>query len=457
MSDKNSVSKNVEEVIRSQREFFSEGNTIDVEYRLSALVQLEEELVRSEKELIEALHKDLGKPMIEAFLAEFYFIKQELKQVKKNLRKWLKPVRKKSPLYFWPCRSEVRLYPLGNSLIFAPWNYPIQLSLSPMIASIAAGNTVLLKPSELAPASGEFLEKLITKCFDPKHVTVVTGGVEVAEDLLKDKFDHIFFTGSTQNGIKVAKKAAESLTPSVLELGGKCPVIVNDASGFEEVAKRIWTGKLFNSGQTCFAPDFVAVKSDQRSNLIESLKKVLMELPWEEEMASIVNENHFNRLQNLVSGAEIKKGENQPETLHFAPRLLPEAHWGDEVMKEEIFGPILPILEYSDIEELIQKLKEMSSPLGLMVFSEKEDFIEKMMNQVASGGVCVNDTMKQGTNLELPFGGVGSSGWGRYRGLSGLKAFSNERSIAKRKLTKDRFEMLPPRKKKAETLKKWMK
>jgi len=362
-----------------------------------------------------------------------------------------------SPPYFLPCRSFVRRDPFGVVLVMSPWNYPIQLALSPLVAAIAAGNTVVLKPSELATASERFLADILSECFPPEHVAVMTGGVEMATALLDREFDFIFFTGSTEVGRVVAGKAARFLTPTVLELGGKCPCVVDRSADIPMAARRILAGKLFNAGQTCFAPDFVVAHESVKEALVAELASLLEILPWELEMGTIINKRHFERLAGLLEGREIRKGEDDPEALHFAPRILPDAGWDDRVMKEEIFGPILPVIGFDDCERLFARLAEFSSPLALYGFSRDEEFMRMLLGRIRSGSVCVNDTMKQACNLKLPFGGVGGSGHGRYRGQAGFEAFSYARAVTKRYFLPDWFEALPPRKGKADFLMKWLK
>ena len=447
----------VSRVMRRQREFFDAGETRDPGMRIAALRRLDKALSERREEMLEALVQDMGKPEIEAFLAEHAFLMQEIRLLCRSLKKWLAPRRVGSPFYFQPCTSEVCREPFGMALLLAPWNYPMQLSLAPLLAAVAAGNTVVLKPSEMAPACERFLASIIADCFPPEHVAVVCGGVDVATELLDRKFDFIFFTGSTEIGRVVAGKAARHLTPTILELGGKCPCVVHRSADLELTARRILAGKFFNAGQTCFAPDFVVAHEEIREALVDELERLLERLPWEKEMATIINERHYQRLLDLLGGREIRKGEDDRGRLHLAPRILPEADWGDRAMREEIFGPVLPVVGLKNTGELIDRLKGYASPLALYVFTRDEEFVAAVMAGIRSGSVCVNDTMKQASNLNLPFGGVGDSGHGRYRGRAGVESFSYERSVTKRYFLKDWFEMLPPRAGKTAFLKRWLK
>ncbi|MGJ8676642.1 MAG: aldehyde dehydrogenase family protein [Akkermansiaceae bacterium] len=445
-------------IVDKQRVYFQNGNTSDIALRCEVLKSLEVYLVSHREELLKALAKDLDKPHLEAFLSEYYFLIQEIRLVCKSLQQWQKPRRVKTPFYFKPCKSEVLREPFGVVLIMAPWNYPIQLALSPLIAAIAAGNTVVLKPSEISTASEKFLVDLVKACFLPEHVAVVTGGKDVSEALLDIRYDFVFFTGSTAIGKVVAGKIAQHLTPSVLELGGKCPCIVDSTVDVDVAARRILAGKFFNAGQTCFSPDFVAVHEDVQHAFIEACKEILTTTPWDEEMASIINIHHYQRLRDLLTGREIKNGEDDPECNFLAARILPDADWNDEVLKEEVFGPILPIVAFSNRDELLERLRTYGAPLALYLFSENEQWVHEVQTAIPSGGVCVNDTMKQGINLELPFGGVGESGHGRYRGQEGFLAMTYQRGVVTRSARIPQWlDLMPPYEKAYQWMARWMK
>jgi len=457
MKENETSSEQVSGLLQRQKVFFETGKTRDLEGRLRALKRFEKAFTARQEDLMQALAEDLGKPEFEAYLSEYLFLLQEVRLIQKSLKRWLRPRRVGSPIYFMPCRNEVRLEPHGQVLIIAPWNYPVQLALAPLLGAVAAGNTVLLKPSEEAPACAAFLEELVRECFDADWVEVVTGGVEVTSSLLEYRFDFLFFTGSSRVGKIVAAKTAHHLTPSVLELGGKCPCVVDSSANLAIAARRILIGKLFNAGQTCFAPDFIAVQASVRDTFLRELKQTLEAHPWEEELASIINEKNYQRLLKLCQKAGYQKGEDAPELRHLAPRLVELESWEDEVMQEEIFGPILPIVSYEEPKDLFEKLAQFSEPLALYCFSKDEGFISELVARIPSGGVCVNDVGKQATNLKLPFGGKGESGYGRYRGKETVKVFSYERSYSRRYLCKDWFESLPPRGPQMEIIRKWMK
>ena len=448
----------VSSVVEKQRKFFASAQTREFAFRSDALLKVEKYLINHREQLLQALAEDLRKPALEAFLAEYYFLLQEVRLIRKGLKKWMKPKKVKCPIYFQPCKSSVVREPFGVILIIAPWNYPIQLAISPLIAAIAAGNTVVLKPSEVSTASERFLVEMVAECFDAEYVATVTGGVDVAQRLLETKFDFIFYTGSTEVGKIVAGQAAKNLTPVVLELGGKCPCIIDETVDLDMAAKRVLSGKFFNAGQTCFAPDFVVVHDSVKDAFVKACEDLLANTPWDQEMGSIINENHYQRLQKVVSGKQcIQQGDDRPAEQFMAPRLIPDVTWSDDLMQQEVFGPILPILTYQNGDELLSRLAKFESPLALYIFSQNEQWVSSVLDILPSGAVCINDTMKQGSSLELPFGGVGASGYGRYRGLVGLDSMSYERAIVKRyNFSFKPMDIIPPYGKAYTTLKKWM-
>lgn len=450
--------QDIDTIVAAQREFFHRGETRPPAFREAALKRFEDELVRSQESLLAAVAEDLGKPELESFVAEYFFLLEESRLMRKKLRRWAKPRRVGTPMYFLPGRSEIHRDPFGVVLVLSPWNYPVQLALSPVISAVAAGNTVVLKPSEISTATEAWLVDFVARCFAPELVAVVTGGAEVSNALLDRRFDFIFFTGSTRVGRMVAEKAAKQLIPTVLELGGKCPCVVDASADMDVVARRLLAGKFFNGGQTCFAPDFVAVNERVKEEFVAACERVLAEVPWNEQMAHAVNEESFERWKSLVSGRVIRQGEDDAGEWRLAPTILPDADWGDAVMSGEVFGPILPVVTFADLEGLIDKLRGNGSPLALYVFSAEKEFVDRILAAVPSGGVCVNDTMKQSSNLKLPFGGVGASGHGRYRGEYGFRAFTYERAVVRRPLWKfDPFAIMPPYADKLKWLRKVMK
>ncbi len=445
------------EIVDGQRKFFRSGKTRALAWRREKLERLETVLVERRDEILECLAADLGKPGMEAFLCEYYFLLEEVRLVRKKMKAWLKKKRVRSPFYFQPCRSWIERHPYGVVLIMAPWNYPVQLSLSPLIAAIAAGNSVILKPSEMAPASEGVISQIVAEVFADEGAAVVTGGVEVAKELLEEEFDFIFFTGSTAVGREVAGLAGRSLTPCLLELGGKCPCVVGRDVDLTMTARRVVAGKFLNAGQTCFAPDFVIVEAEVEEEFLQCLRVVLGEVPWDEEMACVISGKHYERLEGLCEGKVERFGEDEVERRYLAPRLLSDVDWEHPAMKEEIFGPVLPVAVFRDEEELVDGLRKLENPLAVYCFSKDQDFVEKVAGGLPSGSLCVNDTMKQYSQLNLPLGGVGQSGHGRYRGRHGVEAFSYEKSVTKRYFFgKNLMELMPPYEKAYRWIKKFM-
>ena len=378
--------------------------------------------------------------------------------VKKLLKKWMKPRRVGNPIYFQPARTWEQRDPFGVVAVFVPWNYPLQLALSPLITAIAAGNCVVIKAAEAAPAASLLLAKLVDEAFDSDHVSVLLGEADVAQELLACDLDFVFYTGSTAVGKIVGSSAAGRLIPHVLELGGKCPVIVDAAVDVEVAARRVLMGKFFNGGQTCFAPDFVVVHESVKEAFVEECERVINEIPWAGEMATVVNERHHQRLLGLIDGEALIEANADARDGGMKPTLVADADWASKVMQEEIFGPILPVLSYSNDREMVGKLRVLGSPLSLYLFSKNLGWCEAMMESLPSGAVCINDTMKQGSHLGLEFGGVGESGYGRYRGKAGFDAFTYCRPVVRRFLNrKDIFEILPPYGERLEVLKRFMK
>lgn len=445
-----------------QEKFFRSGQTRSLSFRIEALRRLETAIVEKEEEILAALAEDLGKPKLEAYLSEVFFVKQEIRLYCRKLMSWAKPKRAGAPFYFFPSRNYIRRDPFGRILIVSPWNYPFQLALGPLISAVGGGNCVTLKPSEMAPATSRCLADLISGVFAPEHVCVVEGDASTSQELLSESFDIIFFTGSARVGKIVAATAAQTLTPVILELGGKCPVVVDRDVDLEITARRIAAAKFFNAGQTCIAPDFVVAPKEIHGQLCDLIEETVRSFYSEDlggDLAHIVNEGQFQRLQGLLEGAGECRviGEDDASQRLMAPRILPEAEWSSPCMLEEVFGPILPILKYTDEDDLIRRLQGYSAPLALYLFSRDEGFQERFIEAVPSGGIGINDLIKQSTNLDLPFGGVGGSGKGRYRGRFGFDAFTYQRAVCRRWFSKDYFEIHPPYQGKFETNRKFLK
>lgn len=444
----------------AQKRFFQTGKTRELRFRMDCLSALGEVIERRQEDLLDALSSDLGKPRLEAYVAEIYFVLAEIKLAVKRLPAWIKPSRVGTPFFQWPARSEIRREPLGCGLVIAPWNYPAQLSLSPLIGAVAGGNCVMLKPSEMAPATASLLAEILAEVFAPEHVAVVLGGSETGTALLELPFDTWFYTGGERVGRLVAAAAARHLAPVTLELGGKCPCLLDRGVPLDQSVERIVTAKFFNAGQTCVAPDFVLVPREDHEDFVAKAIQTMTEcFPGETaylDLAQIVSASHYERLRSLLPDESITVGEDDPDNLRLAPRLVPEAAWDSPLMKEEIFGPILPVLAYDHLEEVLAILQQRPAPLALYSFSQDQSFHDRVLASLPSGSVGINDVMKQATNLNLPFGGVGASGTGRYRGKAGFDCFTYERAVTKRYFLKDLFLVKPPYRNRLEALKKFL-
>ncbi|GAB4232607.1 MAG: aldehyde dehydrogenase [Elainellaceae cyanobacterium] len=422
-------------ILAQQRSFFSTGQTKDIEFRRTQLQALQKAVQASEDKALQALKADLHKPEYETFLAEIGMIQREIKHALQHLRTWTKPQSVPVPLQSWPGVARIYPEPLGVVLIIAPWNYPFQLALSPLVAAIAAGNCAIIKPSELAPHTSGLIAELIQDTFDPGFVTVIEGGVEASQALLAEKFDHIFFTGGTAIGKIVMAAAAKHLTPVTLELGGKSPCIVDADTNIEVTAKRIAWGKFLNAGQTCIAPDYLLVDRQIKPALVDAIQKYVQEFYGDDpahspDYARIVSDKHFSRLTQLLDRSKIVfGGEHQANDRYIAPTLLDGVTWNDAAMQDEIFGPILPVLEYETIEDAIAQVNEHSKPLALYLFTNNKALQKRVLSETSSGGVCVNDIIMHIGILEMPFGGVGDSGMGSYHGKSGFDTFSHYKSV----------------------------
>ena len=394
----------------------------DIKYRKESLKKLLHVITQNEDAIIKALYDDFKKPAFEAVLTETNYVIGDLKETIKNIDTWAKPKKVSASLLNFPSTDYIYSEPYGNVLILSPWNYPFQLALCPLVAAVAAGNKVTLKPSELTPHTSAIISKIITETFPVKDVVVITGDATIAADLLRKRWDYIFFTGSVGVGKIVAKAAAENLTPVTLELGGKSPCIVDETANLELSARRIVWGKIINAGQTCVAPDYILVHHKMKDTLvkflIQEIEKALGTNPEESaDYARIINLKNWQRQLSLLQNQKILfGGQANKDTLFLAPTLLDEPSMESLVMKEEIFGPILPILSYetkSDIEKIIMSFDK---PLSLYLFSQNKSFIDEVLKKYSFGGGCINDTVIHLVNSRLPFGGVGNSGMGAYHG-----------------------------------------
>lgn len=441
---------NVSIVLDFQRAFFNSGKTLSLQFRIEQLKLLKKMILSHEKQILDAVYADLRKPDFENQLAETQFTLMEIKHTLNHLKYWMKPEYVETPLFHKPGYSFIKAEPLGVSLIISPWNYPFQLLIAPLVASIAAGNCAILKPSELSANTSKMIAGLIKDTFNPNYIAVIEGGVDETTELLNHKFDHIFYTGSTQVGKIVMSAAAKHLTPVTLELGGKSPCIVDKNVPLKQTARKIVWGKFLNCGQTCIAPDYVLVEKSVKEKLIEALKETIKEfysdkVQQTENYARIINERHYKRLTSLMSSGEIVAGgETDIHDLFIAPTIIVNPDLKSELMTEEIFGPILPIIEFSETSEVILFIKSRPKPLALYVFSKSNRFIQSVLDRTSSGGVCVNDTISHITTSNLPFGGVGDSGMGEYHGKKGFDAFSHQKSVLKKSFLMDYSMRYPP-------------
>lgn len=452
----------IKAAIALQREFFATGKTKSYEFRKTQLEKLERLIKEHDQIILDALHKDLRKPAIEAFGSEVLVTTSEIKYILKHLRAWMKPQKVSTPLNLFPSSSYIHTEPLGVVLIVAPWNYPFSLTIQPLLGAIAAGNCAILKPSEHTPNTSRVIAQIINNNFDPSFITVIEGGIETNQALLAEKFDHIFFTGGTAIGKIVMAAAAKHLTPVTLELGGKSPCIVDATCDLEITAKRIIWGKFYNCGQTCIAPDYLLVQKSIKPILLEKLisyiKTFFGDNPQQSaDLGRIVNERQFDRLVGLLDEGKILIGGHHDRgDRYIAPTLIDQVSPDAKVMADEIFGPILPILEYDQIEEAIALVNAQPKPLALYLFSKNEQLQQRIVQEVAYGGGCFNDIILHVGNPELPFGGVGNSGIGNYHGKASFDTFSHRKSILKNSFRFDLKWRYPPYTMSLETLKKFI-
>lgn len=416
---------------------FATHATKDLSFRIEMLGRLKWAIKAYEKEMLEALKKDLGKHPVESFMTEVGYVYKSIEDMKKHLYKWAKPTRVKTPLYMLPAKSYIVNDPYGTILIIGPFNYPFQLVFEPLVGAIAAGNCAVVKPSELTPAVAAVTQKIIKKAFRTSYIECVTGGIETNTSLLQAGFDYIFFTGSPAIGKVVMEAAAKTLTPVTLELGGKSPVIVDNTANLKQAAKRIIWGKTVNVGQTCIAPDYLFVHEDVKAELIRELKKAIIKSYGKDAKACpsygrIVNERHMNRLSSILAKDShhiVYGGSCDMKEHYIEPTLLDGVTWDSACMQEELFGPILPILTFTDIDSVFRTINQQMKPLALYLFSRDKDLINRTLHKTTSGGVCINDVISHVANPDLPFGGVGNSGIGSYHAKESFLTFSHRKSI----------------------------
>lgn len=427
----------IPEIIQNQRTFFASHATKDVGFRIAQLKQLKQTIINNEQTLLDALYTDLKKPAFEAYISEIYIVLKEINFALKNIKRWCKPQRKTTALHIFPGYGYTQAEPFGVTLIMAPWNYPFQLILIPLIGAIAAGNCAIIKPSEHAPHTATMLAQLINNLFDPAYIIVIQNGVDTAQELLSQQFDYIFFTGSTHVGKIVMQKAAEHLTPLTLELGGKSPCIVHNDASVNCAAKRLVWGKFLNAGQSCVSPDYVLVHHSIKDSLTTQLKQWITKFfgtnPLQSpDYARIINKKHFARLTNLLKqGTIIVGGQVDRNTLYIAPTIMDSIQLDQPIAQEEIFGPILPIIPYQKLDDAIRLINKKPKPLAIYLFSNNKQVHKQVIAQTSSGGVCINNTVLQASSPKLPFGGVGMSGFGSYHGKTSFDTFSHYKTVLK--------------------------
>jgi len=428
----------IKDMVSNQRDYYNTGSTKNYGFRKEALKKLYEAVLSYEDEIKEALYKDLNKSGAESYLTEIGVTLKEIKYLIKHLKKFMKRRKRKTEIANFPAKSFISPHPYGVTLIMSPWNYPIYLTLAPLAGAIAAGNTAVVKPSNYSSNTSDIIEKMLHETFDKEYIGVVKGGREENQDLLNQKFDYIFFTGSTTVGKIVMEKASKNLTPISLELGGKSPTIVTKDANIDLSAKRIIFGKLINTGQTCVAPDYVLIDEDVEEEFIGRCLQYITDFfgkdPLENEnYGKIINKKHFERLVGLMEDQEVVVGGKTDKKKHkIEPTILRNVSPESAIMQEEIFGPILPILTYKEINEAISFVQARPHPLALYLFTQSRRTIDNVLNQCQFGGGCINDTIMQVASDYLPFGGVGDSGMGAYHGKASFDTFSHDRSIIKK-------------------------
>ncbi len=448
----------VADTLQAQRAFFATGTTKSYDYRLNQLEQLKAAILERQEAIVQAAKADLGRPEFEGYFE--IGVLAELSYTIKHLKGWMKPQKVGLPLAQMPGSAWVQPEPLGNVLIIGPWNYPFQLVISPLMGAIAAGNCAIIKPSEIAPATSKVVAELIKATFSPDYVAVEEGGVEVAQALLAEKFDHIFFTGGTRIGQIVMEAAAKNLTPVTLELGGKSPCIVDSDIKLDVAARRIVWGKFLNAGQTCVAPDYLLVKEEIKPAFVDALKQVIQETYGDNpaqspDLSRLVSDRQFDRVVGLLAGEDVLiGGERDRETRFIAPTVLENVSWDAPIMAEEIFGPVLPVLSYERIEDAIARINSRPKPLALYLFTQDKAVQDQVLAATSSGGVCVNDVVLHLAIWGMPFGGVGSSGMGAYHGKTSFDTFSHQKSVLKKPFWLDLDWRYPPYASKVEFFKK---
>ena len=455
----------INDLVKMQRTFFSKGTTKDISFRIQQLKNLGKAIVENEGKILDALRADLRGPAFEAYGAELGFPLHEIDYAIKNLRSWARPSKAPTPLMHLPASSHIYPEPLGVVVIISPWNVPFKLLIDPLVGAIAAGNCAILKPSEISSHTSSTTARIIREHFDPSFVAVVEGGADETQALLAQSFDHVFFTGGTTVGRIVMEAAAKHLTPVTLELGGKTPCIVDKDIHVNHTARRIVWGKFTYNGQNCVAPDYLLVHKAVKGQLLRHMVDCIREFYGEDPSRSpdygrVINDRHYLRLSQLLGeGTIVVGGHTNREDCYIAPTIIDNISLDHKIMQEEIFGPILPVLEYADLEEAIAIVNGRPKPLALYYFSNNRGNHERVLRETSSGGVCINDTNSHILTSFLPFGGVGTSGMGSYQGKASFDTFSHRKAVMKRSSLFDMKTRYPPYKEKLKSLKpllKWL-
>ncbi|WP_054026392.1 aldehyde dehydrogenase [Bacillus sp. FJAT-28004] len=457
--------EDIEQIVLEQKTFFEQGHTKDLRFRLNQLQRLMQAIQRHEQEIVEALYQDLRKSELETHMTEIIIVINSIRHVIKHLKKWMKPQKVKTPIYLFPSTSRIMKEPYGTALIIGPFNYPFQLVIEPLIGAIAAGNCAILKPSESSPNVSALISKIISETFDPTYIRVIEGEKETTSLLIHAPVDYIFFTGSIAVGKIVMEAAAKNLVPVTLELGGKSPVIVDSTADLTIAAKRIMWGKLMNTGQTCISPDYVLAHADIKDTLIEKMKEVInafygSHIQNNKDYGRIINQRQFDRLASILEqdkASIVYGGGTDRADLFIEPTILDNISWDSAAMSEELFGPILPVIEYRDINEAIRSINALPKPLSLYLFTANKAIEDEVMSRVSFGGGCINDTIMHISNPYLPFGGVGSSGVGAYHGKYSFDLFSHQKSILKKSTKLELGLVFPPYAGKLKNIKKLLK
>ncbi|HHA6333543.1 TPA: aldehyde dehydrogenase [Staphylococcus aureus] len=455
----------IEQKFYDSKAFFNTQQTKDISFRKEQLKKLSKAIKSYESDILEALYTDLGKNKVEAYATEIGITLKSIKNARKELKNWTKTKNVDTPLYLFPTKSYIKKEPYGTVLIIAPFNYPFQLVFEPLIGAIAAGNTAIIKPSELTPNVARVIKRLINETFDANYIEVIEGGIEETQTLIHLPFDYVFFTGSENVGKIVYQAASENLVPVTLEMGGKSPVIVDESANIKVASERICFGKFTNAGQTCVAPDYILVHESVKDDLITALSKTLREfygqnIQQSPDYGRIVNLKHYHRLTSLLNSAQMNivfGGHSDEDERYIEPTLLDHVTNDSAIMQEEIFGPILPILTYQSLDEAIAFIHQRPKPLSLYLFSEDENATQRVINELSFGGGAINDTLMHLANPKLPFGGVGASGMGRYHGKYSFDTFTHEKSYIFKSTRLESGVHLPPYKGKFKYIKAFFK